>query len=153
MIKIMFVCHGNICRSPMAEFYMKYIVEKSGLENEIFVASSATSFEEIGNDIHYGTKHILDEHNIPYSSRKAVRFHDGDYDDYDLILLMDKNNIRNMENIVPYDYDEKIKLLLSFVGENTSIADPWYTGEFETTYKDIKRGCDALLKHLKEKML
>ena len=79
--------------------------------------------------------------------------HDGDYDDYDLILLMDKNNIRNMENIVPYDYDEKIKLLLSFVGENTSIADPWYTGEFETTYKDIKRGCDALLKHLKEKML
>ncbi len=149
MLKIMFVCHGNICRSPMAEFYMKYIVEKAGLENDIFIASSATSYEEIGNDIHYGTKRVLDEHNIPYHSRKAQKFTEEDYENYDLILLMDKNNIRNMRYIVPDDYDNKIKLLLSYAGENTSIADPWYTGEFETTYKDIKRGCDTLLCYIK----
>ena len=153
MIKIMFVCHGNICRSPMAEFYMKYIVEKSGLENEIFAASSATSTEEIGYDTHYGTKSVLSLHNIPYSPRKAVRFTYNDYENYDLILLMDKNNMRNIKYIVPNDIDGKIHLLLEYAGENASIADPWYTGEFETTYKDVKLGCDSLLKFIKEEML
>lgn len=153
MIKIMFVCHENICRSPMAEFYMKYIVEKQGLENEIFAASSATSTEEIGNDTHYGTKSVLSLHNIPYSPRKAVRFTYNDYENYDLILLMDKNNMRNIKYIVPNDIDGKIHLLLEYAGENASIADPWYTGEFETTYKDVKLGCDSLLKFIKEEML
>ena len=153
MIKIMFVCHGNICRSPMAEFYMKYIVEKAGLENEIFISSSATSMEEIGNDTHYGTKSVLSLHNIPYYPRKAVRFTYDDYENYDLILLMDKNNMRNIKYIVPSDKDEKIHLLLEYAGESGSIADPWYTGEFETTYKDVKRGCNVLLQYIKEEML
>lgn len=153
MIKIMFVCHGNICRSPMAEFYMKYIVKKAGLDNEIYVASSATSTEEIGNDIHYGTKSVLSEHNIPLEKRQAVKFTYDDYKNYDLILLMDKNNLRNIRYIVPDDTDNKIKLLLEFAGKNSSIADPWYTGEFETTYKDVKLGCDSLLKYIKEEML
>lgn len=153
MIKIMFVCHGNICRSPMAEFYMKHIVEKAGLENEIFVASSATSREEIGNDTHYGTKSILSKYNIPFSPRHAIQFTYDDYENYDLILLMDKNNLRNIKYIVPDDNEEKIKLLLDFAGDNSSIADPWYTGEFESTYRDVKRGCDSLLKFIKEEML
>ena len=153
MIKIMFVCHGNICRSPMAEFYMKHIVEKAGLENEIFVASSATSLEEIGNDTHYGTKAILDKYNIPYTRRKAVRFTYEDYENYDFILLMDKNNLRNIKYIVPSDKYEKIKLLLEYAGDNSSISDPWYTGEFETTYRDVKRGCNALLDYIKGEIL
>ncbi|MGN0174046.1 MAG: low molecular weight protein-tyrosine-phosphatase [Acutalibacteraceae bacterium] len=153
MIKIMFVCHGNICRSPMAEFYMKHIVEKSGLEKEIYIASSATSMEEIGNDTHYGTKSVLSSHNIPFYPRKAVRFTYDDYENFDLILLMDKNNIRNIKYILPNDNDEKIHLLLEYAGESASIADPWYTGEFETTYRDVKRGCDALLQYIKDEML
>ncbi len=153
MIKIMFVCHGNVCRSPMCEFYMKHIVKKAGLEGDIFVSSSATSLEEIGNDTHYGTKAILDKYNIPYTRRKAVRFTYEDYENYDLILLMDKNNLRNIKYIVPSDNDEKIKLLLEFAGDNSSIADPWYTGEFETTYRDVKRGCNALLEYIKDEML
>ena len=153
MIKIMFVCHGNICRSPMAEFYMKHIVEKAGLEGEIFIASSATSLEEIGNDIHYGTKAILDKYNIPYNRRQAVRFTCNDYENYDLVLLMDTNNLRNIKRIVPSDSEDKIRLLLEFAGQNASIADPWYTGEFETTYRDVKRGCNALLQYIKDEML
>ena len=153
MIKIMFVCHGNICRSPMAEFYMKYIVNRAGLEDEILVASSATSLEEIGNDTHHGTKSVLSLHNIPFSPRKAVRFTYEDYENYDLILLMDKNNQRNIKYIVPSDRDEKIHLLLEYAGQSASIADPWYTGEFETTYCDVKLGCNALLQYIKDEML
>ena len=153
MIKIMFVCHGNICRSPMAEFYMKQIVKHAGLENDIFVASSATSLEEIGNDTHYGTKAILDKYNIPYTRRQAVRFTANDYEEYDLCLLMDKNNLRNIKYIVPDDCEDKIKLLLEYAGESASIADPWYTGEFETTYRDVKRGCNALLEYIKDNLL
>lgn len=150
MVKIMFVCHGNICRSPMAEFYMKYIVKKAGMESEIFISSSATSYEEIGNDIHRGTKSVLSAHGIPFEKRGAVKFTLQDYKNYDLILLMDKLNLRNIKSIVPDDTDNKIKLLLEFSGEDESIADPWYTGEFETTFCDVKRGCDALLEFLKK---
>ena len=153
MIKIMFVCHGNICRSPMAEFYMKHIVKNAGLENDIFVASSATSLEEIGNDTHYGTKAILDKYNIPYTRRQAVRFTISDYEEFDIVLLMDKNNQRNIKYIVPDDSEDKIKLLLEYAGESASIADPWYTGEFETTYRDVKRGCNALLEYIKDNLL
>ena len=153
MIKIMFVCHGNICRSPMAEFYMKHVVKHAGLENDIFVASSATSLEEIGNDTHYGTKAILDKYNIPYTRRQAVRFTISDYEEFDIVLLMDKNNQRNIKYIVPDDSEDKIKLLLEYAGESASIADPWYTGEFETTYRDVKRGCNALLEYIKDNLL
>ena len=153
MIKIMFVCHGNICRSPMAEFYMKHIVKRAGLEGEISVDSTATSREEIGNDTHYGTRAVLDKHTIPYTRRRARQFTVDDYFDSDLVLLMDKNNARNIRYIVPEDTDDKIRLLLEFAGENASIADPWYTGEFDTTYRDVTRGCNALLEHIKENLI
>ncbi len=153
MIKIMFVCHGNICRSPMAEFYMKHIVKRAGLEGEISVDSTATSREEIGNDTHYGTRAVLDKHSIPYTRRRARQFTVDDYFDSDLVLLMDKNNARNIRYIVPEDTDDKIRLLLEFAGENASIADPWYTGEFDTTYRDVTRGCNALLEYIKENLI
>ena len=153
MIKIMFVCHGNICRSPMAEFYMKHIVKRAGLESEISVDSTATSREEIGNDTHYGTRAVLDKHSIPYTRRRARQFTVDDYYDSDFVLLMDKNNARNIRYIVPEDTDGKIRLLLEFSGENASIADPWYTGEFDTTYRDVTRGCNALLEYIKENLI
>lgn len=153
MIKIMFVCHGNIYRSPMAEFYMKHIVKRAGLEGEISVDSTATSREEIGNDTHYGTRAVLDKHSIPYTHRRARQFTVDDYYDSDFVLLMDKNNARNIRYIVPEDTDDKIRLLLEYAGENASIADPWYTGEFDTTYRDVTRGCNALLEYIKENLI
>lgn len=153
MIKIMFVCHGNICRSPMAEFYMKHIVKREGLQDLIQVDSTATSREEIGNDTHYGTRAVLDRHSIAYSPRRARQLTKDDYEQSDLVLLMDKNNQRNIRYIIPDDYDEKIHLLLEFAGENASIADPWYTGEFDTTYRDVTRGCNALLEYIKENLI
>ena len=153
MIKIMFVCHGNICRSPMAEFYMKHIVKRAGLEGEISVDSTATSREEIGNDTHYGTRAVLDKHSIPYTRRCARQFTVDDYYDSDFVLLMDKNNARNIRYIVPEDTDGKIRLLLEYAGESASIADPWYTGEFDTTYRDVTRGCNALLEYIKENLI
>ena len=153
MIKIMFVCHGNICRSPMAEFYMKHIVKRAGLESEISVDSTATSREEIGNDTHYGTRAVLDKHSIPYTRRRARQFTVDDYYDSDFVLLMDKNNARNIRYIVPEDTDDKIRLLLEYAGESASIADPWYTGEFDTTYRDVTRGCNALLEYIKENLI
>ena len=153
MIKIMFVCHGNICRSPMAEFYMKHIVKRAGLEGEISVDSTATSREEIGNDTHYGTRAVLDKHSIPYTRRRARQFTVDDYYDSDFVLLMDKNNARNIRYIVPEDTDGKIRLLLEYAGESASIADPWYTGEFDTTYRDVTRGCNALLEYIKENLI
>ena len=153
MIKIMFVCRGNICRSPMAEFYMKHIVKREGLQDLIQVDSTATSREEIGNDTHYGTRAVLDRHSIAYSPRRARQLTKDDYEQSDLVLLMDKNNQRNIRYIIPDDYDEKIHLLLEFAGENASIADPWYTGEFDTTYRDVTRGCNALLEYIKENLI
>lgn len=153
MHKILFVCHGNICRSPMAEFYMKHIVKRAGLEGEISVDSTATSREEIGNDTHYGTRAVLDKHSIPYTRRRARQITKEDYEQNDFVLLMDKNNLRNIKYIIPDDYDEKIRLLLEFSGESASIADPWYTGEFDTTYRDVTRGCNALLEYIKETLI
>lgn len=145
MIKIMFVCHGNICRSPMAEFVMKDMVNKRGLSDKIYIASSATSTEELGNDIHYGTRKKLTEEKIPFNSRKAVQLRKSDYSNYDYLIGMDKRNIRNMLNIVGSDSQDKIKLLLEFAGINRDIADPWYTGNFDDTYNDVILGCKNLL--------
>ncbi len=153
MIKIMFVCHGNICRSPMAEFYMKHIVEKSGLSDNFQIDSTATSLEEIGNDIHYGTRRMLDKHNIPYEKRSARRFTKSDYQSYDYVLIMDKNNLKNILRIIGEDCDNKIELLLKYTGEEKSIADPWYTGGFDETYYDVSRGCNAFFKYLKDNVL
>ncbi len=149
MIKIMFVCHGNICRSPMAEFVMKHIVAERNLENNFQIASSATSFEEIGNDIHYGTKAKLREKNIPFTKRAAVRFTASDYEYYDYIIAMDDNNVRNLIRIVRDTKNKVYKLKDFSIGGD--VADPWYTGNFDETYIDVYNGCIALLDYLQRK--
>ncbi len=148
MINIMFVCHGNICRSTMSEFVMKDLVKKAGLEDIIHVQSSATSYEEIGNDTHRGTKAVLDKHSVPYTKRQAVHLEKSDFEKYDYFIGMDDANISNMKRIL--QNDKKIYKLLEFSGENRSISDPWYTGDFDTTYNDVLKGCRDLLCHIKK---
>lgn len=153
MIKIMFVCHGNICRSTMAEFVMKDIVSKEGLENEFYICSSATSTEEIGNDTYWGTKQILDSKGIPYTKRQAVQLKKSDYEKYDFIVGMDSANIRNINRITGKDTGNKIYKLLSFAGTDRDVADPWYTRDFETTYNDISLGCTELFKKIMQETI
>lgn len=148
MIKILFICHGNICRSPMAEFVMKDLVRKAGLKDDFVISSAATSREEIGNDTHYGTRQVLREHNIPFGRRQAVQVVPSDYDAYDYLIVMDDNNLYNLRRIIGEDWDHKVKKLLSFCGLQRDVADPWYTDDFETTYRDVKDGCEALLSYL-----
>lgn len=148
MIKIMFVCHGNICRSPMAEFIMKDLVEKQGLENDFYIVSSATSTEEIGNPIYPPALRELKKNNIPVGEKYAVQLKRDDYSKYDLFLLMDDNNMRNIKRIFPADPDNKIKKLLDFVGTGADVADPWYYGNFDVTFEEIQKGCKALLETL-----
>lgn len=152
MVNILFICHGNICRSTMAEFYMKHIVEQAGLSDSIYIESAATSREEIGNDTHYGTKDKLDEMGIPYARRKARQVTLDDYYNFDYLIIMDENNGRNLRRIIGDDVDFKVYKAMSFVGENRDVKDPWYTGNFDETYDDISRSCDALLAVLKEKL-
>ena len=145
MTKILFVCHGNICRSPMAEFVMKNLVEKAGLSSAFFIGSAATSREEIGNDIHPGTRRRLEALGIPYTSRRAVQMTAADYDDYDLLIGMDQANLRNMRRICGGDPEGKLHLLLDYTGSPGDVADPWYTGDFEATWRDVLAGCRGLL--------
>ena len=151
MIKVMFVCLGNICRSPMAEFVFKDMVKKQGLEKEFYIKSSATSSEEIGNDIHYGTRDKLIQKEIPFTKRKAVKLRAEDYKKYDYIIGMEKSNVINIKRIVGEDVDDKIYRLLDFSDTPRDIADPWYTGNFEITFNDIVEGCNGFLKCLKDK--
>ena len=148
MYKILFVCHGNICRSPMAEFVMKDIVAKAGMSGMFYIASCATSTEEIGNAVHYGTKRKLAEVGISREGKRAVQLTKKDYDEYDMLIAMDEMNIRNIMRIIKSDPDNKVSLLMSYADENRSIADPWYTGNFENTYSDILKGCTALFNEL-----
>ncbi|HIW57689.1 MAG TPA: low molecular weight phosphotyrosine protein phosphatase [Firmicutes bacterium] len=145
---ILFICHGNICRSPMAEFVLKHLVKQMGVEDDFYIASAATSYEEIGNDIHRGTRKKLKEEGIPFEKRAAVRATKQDYDDYDYLIVMDRYNVSNLSRIVGVDKEGKIKMLLEFAGENRDIADPWYTGNFDKTYDDVLRGCEGLLRFL-----
>ena len=147
----MFVCLGNICRSPMAEFVLKDMVKKQGLEKEFYIKSSATSSEEIGNDIHYGTRDKLIQKEIPFTKRKAVKLRAEDYKKYDYIIGMEKSNVINIKRIVGEDIDDKIYRLLDFSDTPRDIADPWYTGNFEITFNDIVEGCNGFLKCLKDK--
>ena len=150
MVKIMFICHGNICRSPMAEFIFKDIVKKSGLSGKFHVESAATSYEEIGNPIHPGTAKILDRLGIPYSKKRAVHLERCDYEKYDYLICMDSANVRNTMRIVGDDSERKIYKLLEFADSRRDVADPWYTGDFEQTYDDVISGCKGLLKHIEE---
>ena len=145
MIKVLFVCHGNICRSPMAEFVMKDMVKKAGVEHLFEIASAATSTEEIGNPVHYGTREKLRQVGISCAGKTARQMTKADYQDYDLLIYMDRNNLRNMNRITGGDPEGKISSLLSFAGSARDIADPWYTGNFDETYRDVQEGCRALL--------
>lgn len=149
MKRILFVCHGNICRSPMAEFVMKDLVKKAGLEDQFQIDSAATSNEEIGNDMHPGSKQKLTSKGISFSKRKARKITASDYQNYDLLIGMDVENLFYMEREWNKDPDEKVKLLLTYAGKDRDIADPWYTGNFDRTFDDIIEGCTALLEKLK----
>ncbi len=149
MIKIMFVCLGNICRSPMAEFVLKELVRKENLEENFYIKSSATSTEEIGNGVHYGTINKLNSVGIPVENRVAVQLKPSDYKEYDYIIGMEESNIKNIIKIVGQDIENKIYKLLDFSIKSRDIADPWYTGDFDKTYEDILEGCKAFLEKLK----
>lgn len=148
MLDILFICHGNICRSPMAEFVMKDLTERQGLAGKFQIASAATSREELGNDIHPGTRRVLEREGIPFSSRQARQITKSDYEAYDYIIAMDRANLRNLERLLGGDPEGKFFLFLEFAGEHQDIADPWYTGNFDETYRDIQQGCTALLEFL-----
>jgi len=149
MIKILFICHGNICRSPMAEFIMKDMVRKAGVADDFFIASAATSTEEIGNPVHHGTRSRLAREGISTAGKYARQMTKKDYKEYDYIIGMDRRNMRSMERIVGKDREGKLSLLLDYTDRaGDDIADPWYTGNFEETYDDIVEGCTGLLKRL-----
>lgn len=147
MKRIMFVCHGNICRSPMAESILKYMVTKQGNTRNFKIASSATSTEEIGNPIHTGTRRKLKEAGIPTDGHRAVQLKRSDYSQYDYFIGMDQQNIKNILRIFGGDPDGKVMRLLDFTENPRDIADPWYTGNFDLTYRDIVTGCCGLLQH------
>ncbi len=150
MTKILFICHGNICRSPMAEFVFKDIAKKVGRSDEFSVASAATSYEEIGNPVHRGTAKILDRLGISYSGKRAVHLEKSDYAKYDYLVCMDSANVRNTLRIVGADPEGKVHKLLEFAGSCEDVADPWYTGNFDRTYEDVLAGCEGLLKHIEK---
>lgn len=151
MIKILFICHGNICRSTMAEYVMKDLVKKLNLTEEFYIDSAATSREEIGNPVHYGTQQKLKEQGIPCGNHLARQVTKKEYAEYDYILGMDSWNMKNMMRIFGSDPDEKIHKLLDFSSAPRDIADPWYTGNFDATYDDVSEGCQGLLNHILEK--
>ena len=148
MIKVMFICHGNICRSPMAEFVMKDMVERKGISDCFTIASCATSREEIGNDMHPGSKRKLYDEGIPFARRAARQLTREDYKEYDLLIAMDRYNLRNIMRMIGSDPENKVHLLLEYAGKDRDIADPWYTGNFDETYDDVKEGCSELLKRI-----
>lgn len=150
MAKVLFVCLGNICRSPMAEFIFKDMVKKEGLEDKIYIESAATSMEEYGNDMYYLAKEKLLQQGIPFSKRESRQITKQDYDNFDYIIGMEDRNIRNILRIVGEDKGNKISRLLDFTNNPRDIADPWYTGNFNITYLQIVEGCKALLKHIKK---
>ena len=153
MIKVLFICHGNICRSTMAEMVFKDLVRKEYLSDLFYINSAATSREEIGNGVHYGTRRKLAQVGIFCEDHRAVQMTKCDYETYDYLIGMDSNNMRNMQRIIGGDPKNKMYKLLDFTSrKGDNIADPWYTGNFDATYNDVKEGCEGLLKYLMDKM-
>lgn len=150
MRRILFVCHGNICRSPMAEFIMKHLVKEQGLEDQYYIESAAVSREEFGSPIYPSAKQCLTRHGIPFDEGKTARkVTKADYDRFDDIICMDQSNLVRIELIIPFDPYHKIKLMMSFSGYHRDVADPWYTGDFEKTYSDLLQACQAYLSERK----
>ena len=149
MIRVLFVCHGNICRSPVAEFVCKDMVRRQGLQNKISIASAATSTEELGSSIYPPARSIMDQNNIPYDDHRAVQVRRSDYDKYDYFLIMDERNRRNIFRIFGDDPEDKVHTLLSYSKNPRDISDPWYTRDFQQAFDDISEGCAAFLEHLR----
>lgn len=149
-IRVLFVCHGNICRSPMAEYVMKDLVKKSNLSDQFYISSAATSTEEIGNPVHRGTRAKLAQARIACEGHRAKQMTRADYDRYDYLIGMDEWNIRNIKRITGGDPEGKIFKMMSFAGSSRDVADPWYTGDFEATWKDVTEGCQGLLQYILE---
>ncbi len=145
MIKILFICHGNICRSPMAEFVMKKLVSEAGLSQAFEIASAATSTEEIGNPVYPPARRKLAEHGIRCEGKTARQLRAADYQTYDLLVGMDGANLRNMRRICGGDPEGKLRLLMDYTSRPGDVADPWYTRDFETTWRDVWEGCQGLL--------
>ena len=152
MKKILFVCHGNICRSPMAEFVMKDLVRKEGLEDEFYIELAATSTEEIGNEVYFPAKRKLSEHGISCKGKTARQMTRSDYDRFDLLIGMDSWNIRNMNSICGGDPERKIHMLMDFTERKGDVEDPWYTRDFEATWRDVSEGCQCLLEWVRNRI-
>lgn len=150
MIKILFICHGNICRSPMAQFVFQDMVNKRGLADQFEIDSKATSTEELGNPPHRGTVRKMKEMGIPMIPHRASQLRNSDYGDYDFFIGMDTWNIKNMNRILGGDPEGKVYKLLAFGSDGRDIADPWYTGNFDETYRDVTEGCEGFLRYLAE---
>ena len=148
MTRVLFICHGNICRSTMAQYVFEYMVREQGLESEFEIDSAATSREEIGNGVHHGTRRKLAEEGIPCGDHRARQVTKADYEHFDYLIIMDENNRRNLMRIIGSDPEHKVYKLLDFSDNPRDIADPWYTGNFDVTYDDIDEGCRAFLEHL-----
>ena len=151
MVRVLFICHGNICRSVSAQYIFEQLIREKGVEEEFFVDSAATSTEEIGNPIYPPMRSALESHGVPIGSHRARQVKRHEYEEYDYIIAMDEENVRDMLRLFGGDPDKKIHALLGFAGENREVADPWYTGNFDETYEDVLKGCKGLLQFLEKK--
>lgn len=146
--RVLFVCHGNICRSPMAEYIFKDMVKKAGREKAFFIASAAVSGEESGNDIYCSAKEALTEHGIPFSFHRAHRVTEEEMREYDYIIIMDESNRQYLKRMFRDRYQEKVHMLMEYTGRARAVSDPWYTNDYDTAIEDILKGCEALLSAL-----